>query len=110
MKTFLIAGGLAVACLGTLQADKIADHEKRFRESAAVFGEIISAPDKSIPRDLLDRANCVAIVPGLKRAGFIVGAKYGKGVLTCRTPGGWSAPRGIKRPGCRAGGCGTAQS
>jgi len=103
MKTFLIAGGLAVACLGTLQADKIADHEKRFRESAAVFGEIISAPDKSIPRDLLDRANCVAIVPGLKRAGFIVGAKYGKGVLTCRTPGGWSAPSTIRIEGGSVG-------
>jgi len=104
MKTFLVAGSLtAVDCLGTLQAAKIADHEKRFRESAAVFGEIMSAPDKSIPRDLLDRSTCVAIVPGLKRAGFIVGAKYGKGVLTCRTPGGWSAPSTIRIEGGSVG-------
>ena len=100
MKTFLIAGGLvALACLGTLKADKIADHEKRFRESAAVFGEIMGAPDKGVPRDLLDRSTCVAIVPGLKRAGFIVGAKYGKGVLTCRTKGGWSALSTIRIEG-----------
>ena len=100
MKTFLIAGGLAaVACLSTLGADKVADHEKRFRESAAVFGEIMSAPDKGIPKDLLDRSTCVAIVPDLKRAGFIVGAKYGKGVLSCRTATGWSAPSTIRIEG-----------
>jgi SH3 domain-containing YSC84-like protein 1 len=100
MKTFLLLSGFAaMACLGTLRADKIADHEKRFRESAAVLGEIMSTPDKGIPRDLLNRANCVAIVPGLKRVGFIVGAKYGKGVLSCRTPNGWSALSTIRIEG-----------
>jgi lipid-binding SYLF domain-containing protein len=100
MKTFLISFGLAaVSCLNALGADKIADHEKRFRESALVFGEIMGAPDKGIPRDLLDRATCVAIVPDLKRAGFIVGAKYGKGVLSCRTATGWSAPSTIRIEG-----------
>lgn len=98
MKTFLILGGV-LFCMSTLKADKIADHEKRFRESAAVFGEIMGAPDKGVPHDLLDRAACVAIVPGLKRAGFVLGAKYGKGVLTCRTKDGWSALSTIRIEG-----------
>jgi lipid-binding SYLF domain-containing protein len=100
MRLFLIATGIAaVIFLAPLKADKIADHEKRFREAALVFGEIMQAPDKGIPKDLLDRAACVAVVPGLKRAGFIVGAKYGKGVLTCRTAGGWSALATIRIEG-----------
>jgi SH3 domain-containing YSC84-like protein 1 len=65
---------------------------KRIHESGLVLSEIMNAGDKAIPEDLLDRAQCVGIVPNLKRAGFIVGAKYGKGVLTCRTSDGtgWS--------------------
>jgi lipid-binding SYLF domain-containing protein len=67
---------------------------KRIHESSLVLGEIMNAGDKAIPADLLERAQCVGIVPNLKRAGFIVGAKYGKGVLTCRTNNGagWSGP------------------
>jgi lipid-binding SYLF domain-containing protein len=65
---------------------------KIMHESAAVFHEIMSAPDKGIPNDVLEKAHCIGIVPNLKRAGFIVGAKYGKGELVCRTATGWSAP------------------
>jgi len=100
---FIMTGITAMICLAPLKADKIADHEKRFRESALVFGEIMQAADKGIPHDLLDRAVCVAIVPDLKRAGFIVGAKYGKGVLTCRTQGSWSAPSTIRIEGGSVG-------
>jgi lipid-binding SYLF domain-containing protein len=104
MKPLCVAAGIAtLICLAPLKADKIADHEKRFRESALVFGEIMRAADKGIPHDLLDRAVCVAIVPGLKRAGFIVGAKYGKGVLTCRTQGSWSALSTIRIEGGSVG-------
>jgi SH3 domain-containing YSC84-like protein 1 len=104
MRTFFIAASVAgIIGLSPLKADKIADHEKRFRESALVFGEIMRTPDKGIPRDLLERAACVAIVPNLKRAGFVVGAKYGKGVLTCRTPGGWSALSTIRIEGGSVG-------
>ena len=72
----------------------LAEHDKRILESAHVLGEIMGADDKAIPRDLLQKAQCVGVVPNLKRAGFIVGAKYGKGVLTCRTENaeGWTAP------------------
>jgi SH3 domain-containing YSC84-like protein 1 len=103
MKKFLIPALGALISLAPLKADKIADHEKRFREAGLVFDEIMGAPDKGIPQDLLSRATCVAVVPDLKRAGFIVGAKYGKGVLTCRTPNGWSALSTIRIEGGNIG-------
>jgi len=74
--------------------------QKRITESAAVLSEIMDAKDKGIPEDLLAKAQCVGIVPNLKRAGFIVGAKYGKGVVTCREgTGRWSAPEVIRIEG-----------
>jgi lipid-binding SYLF domain-containing protein len=66
--------------------------DKHIRESAVVLDEIMNAKDNGIPEDLLQKAQCVGVIPNLKRAGFIVGAKYGKGVVTCRTSSGWSAP------------------
>jgi lipid-binding SYLF domain-containing protein len=82
-------------------AAPVDEHTKRIQESATVLNEILDAGDKSIPKDLLEKAQCVAVVPNLKRAGFIVGAKYGKGVLTCRVPegNGWSAVSTIRVEG-----------
>src|ERR1700691_5361473 len=91
---------------GAFAADTDAEQEaKRIRESAAVLTEIMGAKDRSIPKDLLERAHCVGIVPDLKRAGFIVGAKYGKGVITCRneSSAGWSAPSIIRIEGGNIG-------
>lgn len=76
---------------------------KVINESATVFNEIMSAPDKGIPQNILNHAQCIGIVPNLKRAGFIVGAKYGKGVLTCRAANGWSAPSIIRVEGGSVG-------
>jgi lipid-binding SYLF domain-containing protein len=73
--------------------------EKHIRESAAVLNEIMGAKDRGIPEDLLEKSQCVGIIPNLKRAGFIVGAKYGKGIVTCRTAGGWSAPEMVRIEG-----------
>lgn len=73
--------------------------QKRVAASAEVLSEILHAKDRGIPEDLLARAQCVGIVPSLKRAGFIVGAKYGKGVVVCRTGHGWSAPDTIRIEG-----------
>ncbi len=73
--------------------------EKHIRESAAVLSEIMGAKDRGIPEDLLEKSKCVGVIPNLKRAGFIVGAKYGKGVVTCRTSGGWSAPEVVRIEG-----------
>jgi lipid-binding SYLF domain-containing protein len=64
----------------------------RLRQSARVFRQIMDTPDKGIPQELLESAQCVAIIPGEKQAAFIVGGEYGKGLATCRTAHGWSAP------------------
>lgn len=79
--------------------------EKRIHESGAVLSEIMNAGDKAIPEDLLGKAQCIGIVPNLKRAGFIVGAKYGKGIVTCRTRNGagWSGPATIRIEGGSVG-------
>lgn len=79
------------------------DAVKIINESANVFNEIMSAPDKGIPQEILEKSQCIGIVPNMKRAGFIVGAKYGKGVLTCRTDHGWSAPSIIRIEGGSVG-------
>jgi lipid-binding SYLF domain-containing protein len=77
---------------------------QRLEESAAVLSEIMATPDKGIPHDLLDRAHCVVVVPGMKKGAFVVGAQYGKGFLTCRaSAGGWSAPAAIKVEGGSVG-------
>src|ERR1700704_2955984 len=70
------------------------DHAKQFDNSATVLSEILTAGDQSIPEDLLKKATCVGVIPNLKRVGFVIGAKYGKGVVTCRLANstGWSAP------------------
>jgi lipid-binding SYLF domain-containing protein len=73
--------------------------EKHIRESAAVLSEIMGAKDNGIPEDLLEKAQCVGVIPNLKRAGFIVGAKYGKGLITCRANGAWSAPEMVRIEG-----------
>ena len=76
---------------------------KRVSEAGAVFSEIMGAPDKAIPHEILEKAQCIGIVPNMKRAGFIVGAKYGKGILTCRTGTGWSGPAIIRIEGGSVG-------
>jgi lipid-binding SYLF domain-containing protein len=64
----------------------------RLTEATEVLNEIMAAPDKGIPQQILAGASCVVVIPGFKKAAFIVGAQYGQGVATCRTPRGWSAP------------------
>lgn len=68
----------------------------RLKESFGVLNEIMKAPDKGIPKDLLDKAECAVIFPSVKKAAFVVGASYGRGVITCRSgqlfDGPWSAP------------------
>jgi lipid-binding SYLF domain-containing protein len=75
-----------------LLAGTRSDTVDRISDAANVFQEIMNAPDHGIPQGILDKAQCVGIIPGVKKAGFIVGAKYGKGIMVCRTGRGWSAP------------------
>jgi lipid-binding SYLF domain-containing protein len=76
---------------------------KRLHEAAEVLTEVMATPDKGIPEDLLEHANCIVIVPGLNTAAFIVGGKYGKGYLSCRTATGWSAPGTVRIEGGSVG-------
>lgn len=86
---------LAIAPLLAKENDAV----KRLDEAAVVFSEIMATPDKGIPEDLLGDAHCIVIVPGLKTAAFLVGGKYGKGYVTCRHKGGWSAPAAVRIEG-----------
>jgi len=87
-----------------LAAGKRSDEVQRLRRAADVFKEIMATPDKAIPDDLLDRAECVAIVPGLKKGALGFGGKYGKGVVTCRkSDRHWSAPSFISVEGGSVG-------
>ncbi|OFV96476.1 MAG: hypothetical protein A3F68_06130 [Acidobacteria bacterium RIFCSPLOWO2_12_FULL_54_10] len=74
---------------------------ERIQESTRVFHEIMEAPDQGIPRDLLSKAHCIAIIPSMKRGGFVFGARYGKGVLTCRDRSnvGWTGPSTVRIEG-----------
>jgi lipid-binding SYLF domain-containing protein len=87
--TVSVAGlGLVLPALASDRDDDIG----RIQKATQVFQEIMRTPDKGIPRDLLEKAKCVAIIPGEEKAAFIFGGSYGKGLATCRTAHGWSAP------------------
>ena len=102
MKLVIVAG---LAITTTLLAADRDEPAKRLESSASVFSEIMATPDKGIPRDLLEKAHCIVIVPELKTAAFIVGGKYGKGYLSCRNKGGmgWSAPATVRIEGGSVG-------
>ena len=78
---------------------------KRLSESATMLSEIMATPDKGIPEELLEKAHCIVLVPDLKTAAFVVGGKYGKGYLSCRskTRAGWSAPGTVRIEGGSVG-------
>ena len=71
----------------------------RIQTASTVLGQIMSAPDRGIPDGIMSGAKCIAIIPSALKASFIVGANYGKGVATCRTDKGWSAPAFFKLTG-----------
>lgn len=76
----------------TMTADVSTSQRKRIDEAATVLKEIHAVPDKDIPVELWNKAACVIVVPGLKKAAFVIGGEYGKGLMSCRRTGGWSAP------------------
>jgi lipid-binding SYLF domain-containing protein len=90
----LLGGLLISACLSPLgwAADDRAAVTERVQRAADVLNEIMAAPDKGIPGDVYQHAKCVAVIPALKKGAFVFGAEHGKGVATCRTENGWSAP------------------
>ena len=82
---------IAIASLTAVASDR-EDDVNRTQKAAQVFKEIMNTPDQGIPSDLLESAKCIAIIPGDKKFAFIFGGSYGRGLATCRTEHGWSAP------------------
>lgn len=93
LSIFLLIFCMCGALCGVAAAseDK-ASAEKRLDKAANVLHEIMAAPDKGVPEDVMNSAKCVAVVPSMAKAGFIVGGQHGRGVATCKTATGWSAP------------------
>ena len=73
--------------------------DQRLDNAKTVLDQIMATPDQAIPNNIMQQATCVAVVPSLKKAAFIVGGEYGQGVVSCRTGHGWSAPAFIKMTG-----------
>ena len=89
----IVCGALfAVSSTVAFGASDKAKLVERMQDAQAVITQIMAAPDKGIPSNILAGATCVTVVPSYKKAAFLVGAQYGQGVATCRTSMGWSAP------------------
>lgn len=98
----LVKKGAVAAAVAMFSTPVFADTAaERLAASATVLKEVMAAPDKAIPSDLLKKARCVVVVPGLKKAGLVVGGKYGRGFLVCRKSdtGAWGAPAALRIEG-----------
>ena len=97
-----IAGSMSTAAVAADRETKVDD---RLDASAETLIDMMHAADKGIPQDLLDKSHCIVVVPGMKKAGFIFGAKYGRGFGVCRRSGGsgWSAPAAMAVEGGSVG-------
>jgi SH3 domain-containing YSC84-like protein 1 len=102
-KSLLACVALVIFSSAVLAADR-SDEVKRLQRATEVFSEVMKTPDRGIPEDLLDKSECIAIVPGLKKGGLGLGGKYGKGVIMCRKPDrSWTAPSFITIEGGSVG-------
>jgi lipid-binding SYLF domain-containing protein len=103
MKTAIVTTLLFALSGGLLLADKATD--ERLANAAKAFDEIMSAPDKGIPGEVLAKAACVVVVPGMKKGGFIIGGSFGRGAISCRGAGksGWGAPAMVELGGGSVG-------
>jgi SH3 domain-containing YSC84-like protein 1 len=101
MKCLLLAASMLLPVSG-LMARSV---QERINDATAVFNEIMATPDKAIPQDLLAHAQCIVIVPGEKKAAFVVGGEYGRGFAVCRKPDGvgWGAPGAVRMEGASVG-------
>jgi lipid-binding SYLF domain-containing protein len=109
VRKFMLAGALAALVIScgpflnksAARAKGDDDTTNRLNAAADVVSDMMGAPDKGIPGDLLDKAACVVVVPSVKKAAFIIGAKYGRGFIVCRNKNGrgWSAPGGVRIEG-----------
>ncbi|HEY6290829.1 MAG TPA: lipid-binding SYLF domain-containing protein [Terriglobia bacterium] len=91
---------ILVVCLSATALQSAEKDANRLKAPADTLNEIMAAPDKGIDKDLMAKAVCAIVIPGLKKGAFIVGAKYGRGFASCREPkGGWTAPAGVQIEG-----------
>lgn len=96
----LLAACFLLGCLGVTVIKAAEGDTQRLQESGDVLTAIMAAPDKSIPQNLFQKAHCVVVVPNLKKAGFVVSGKYGRGFASCRKEGGgWTGPAGMRIEG-----------
>ncbi len=101
MRCTKIALTSALACATLAAAEDKSKTTERLNDAATLFTEIMAAPDKSIPQDLLEKAHCIVLVPGLKKGALVFGGKYGRGFSICRASGGqgWGPPAAIRIEG-----------
>ncbi len=104
MKNLLCLMVLSSALVGTLaSASAVSDSTERLKLSTDVLQAIMAAPDNGIPEEVLDSAKCMMVVPHMIKGGFIFGGEHGRGIATCRTSNGWSAPAFVSVGGGSAG-------
>jgi lipid-binding SYLF domain-containing protein len=87
-----LASAFALTSVNLWAASGREDSVERLKAAAEVLHSIMQAPDKGMPNSVVDDAKCIIVVPNLVKGGFVFGGKHGRGVATCRTAGGWSAP------------------
>ena len=90
-KAIALAAILSLTSIGWAATDREATND-RLDHAGSVLHEIMAAPDKGIPEEVLEHAKCIAVVPHMIKGGFVFGAENGRGVATCRSENGWSAP------------------
>jgi len=90
-KAITLAALLSLTSIGWAVTDREATND-RLDNAGSVLHEIMAAPDKGIPEEVLEHAKCIAVVPHMIKGGFVFGAENGRGVATCRSANGWSAP------------------
>ena len=91
-KTLIVGVAALLATSTAFGSNDVKDNAKLLNKATTVLSEIRNAPDKNIPDSVWNKAECVVVIPGMKKAGFIIGGEYGEGVLSCRRGNAWGAP------------------
>ena len=101
MRWITLTLAATLVCAPLPGADEKNKTNERLDDAASLFSEVMGTPDKAIPQGLLNKSYCIVLVPGLKKAAFVVGAKYGKGFAVCRAASGegWGPPAAIRIEG-----------
>jgi lipid-binding SYLF domain-containing protein len=92
MRRVVIVLSLAVVTIAPLSAALSTAETRRIQDAGTVLTEISAVPEKGIPQELWNKASCVMVIPGLKKAAFVIGGEYGKGLMSCRHGNDWTAP------------------